>query len=63
MVALLWLGLYPQPVIDTFKPATNQVQYVLPLTRPYCLLPSLGGTTIVVMLAIAVRRSHGYDAS
>jgi NADH-quinone oxidoreductase subunit M len=28
MIALLWLGLYPQPVIDTFKPATNQVQYV-----------------------------------
>jgi NADH-quinone oxidoreductase subunit M len=29
MVALLWLGLYPQPVIDTFKPATNGVQIVL----------------------------------
>jgi NADH-quinone oxidoreductase subunit M len=28
MTALLWLGLYPQPVIDTFKPATTQVQYV-----------------------------------
>jgi NADH:ubiquinone oxidoreductase subunit 4 (subunit M) len=25
MIALLWLGLYPQPVINTFNPAIGQL--------------------------------------
>jgi len=32
IVALLWLGLYPQPILDTFAPAMSNLQRQANLT-------------------------------
>jgi NADH-quinone oxidoreductase subunit M len=34
MVLLLWLGLYPQPVFKTTRPALNHLQQIAPITSP-----------------------------
>ena len=34
MIALLWLGLYPQPVLDLAQPVLDQLQAMAPGSRP-----------------------------
>ena len=65
IVALLWLGLYPQPVMDTFQPAMARLEQLvsgdeLSGHELIALLPLLivAGTSIVVMLAVAAHRDH-----
>jgi NADH:ubiquinone oxidoreductase subunit 4 (subunit M) len=34
MVLLIWLGVYPQPVFKTSRPALNYLQQIAPITSP-----------------------------
>ena len=34
MVALLWLGLYPQPVLDMAQPVLDGLQQLVPAANP-----------------------------
>ena len=70
IVALLWLGLYPQPVLDTFQPAMARLEQLASGDDVsghdlIALLPLLivAGTSIVVMLAVAVHRDHRLSAT
>ena len=71
IVALLWLGLYPRPVLDTFQPAMARLEQLaveemsVSGNELIALLPLLivAGTSIVVMLAVAAHRDHRLSAT